>query len=439
MKMSRLEDIIGAIDKTTIACSPPADVVQKYVCFTAEFDEVLDVLQDHWNYRDDISSYNSLDDKFNMCVYPPRNLCKETKLNTEIVKLDMSAVEKVILDKVFGASHERLLDYLTIAELNLNKLRSLFHAIAKHTYPHVTYHVTEYFQRVYMLFLDKVIVWLHSSCALQVGWELPLGLEIHNNEDPDLISELSDDPEVEGTCSKTTELQTLFGYADIVVRSKPLPNVEWDDVRCLFQLKRPFGLLYRRAFPWQVDQLQCELLGLRDLSNSECVCCCLTDLFALVCGWQRHRELDGPLIQFITEPLTNCREYLLILALLLSDKVNFSCLSDCTLANDSVNDNINAETNPASILGKGSADPPAGQSTRKRRGDEMDLKIRKHAREERQFERLSDIKTSTADWYHQIHFPSKYRSYYSLNEDLLCLHNRLCNQSGNTTISQLFL
>jgi hypothetical protein len=64
MKMFKLDDIIGAIEKTPIACSPPADVVQKYFVVNA----ALDDLRDEENYRDDISSYNSVDDKFDMCV-----------------------------------------------------------------------------------------------------------------------------------------------------------------------------------------------------------------------------------------------------------------------------------------------------------------------------------------------------------------------------------
>jgi hypothetical protein len=68
MKMFKLDDIIGAIDKTPIACSPPADVVEKYSVVSEKFDAALDDLRDEENYRDDISSYNSVDDKFDMCV-----------------------------------------------------------------------------------------------------------------------------------------------------------------------------------------------------------------------------------------------------------------------------------------------------------------------------------------------------------------------------------
>jgi hypothetical protein len=461
MKMFKLDDIIGAIDKTPIACSPPADVVEKYSVVSEKFDAALDDLRDEENYRDDISSYNSVDDKFDMCVYPPRNLCKETKLDTEIVKLDMSAVEKRVLDAVFGADKQRLLDYLTLAESSLNKLRSMFHAIAKQYRPTLSYHVTGYFQRVYMLFLDKVIDWLRSSCDLQVGWELPLGMEIHNNEDPDLISEVSDVPgssyddvssdsvdespkakrgghcersdnAVETTCDKKTRPRTLIGHADIVVRDKSvLPEDTLNNVRCLFQLKRPFGLLYRREFPWQVDQLQCELLGLRDSSNSECVGSCLTDLFVLVCGWQRLSKSDAPLSQCITEPLTSSREYLLMLALFLSNKVDFSCLRDCVLTSDSVDVSMNAETNPASILGKRSADHLTGNANRKRRGDEMDRTVRKYARVKKEYGRTFHIKSTTAQWYHEIHFKPEYRRYRSLTSDNLRWHNRLCAKSGN--------
>jgi hypothetical protein len=473
MDISTLEDIIGAIDKTTIGACPPSFLVDNYCNIHTGFLYELHRLRNEGlDFADDISSQCSFGDKFSMCVYPPRNLCGDSKLMTEIVALDMSLVERCVLADVFGSSVERLQEYLKIAEVNLNKLRSMFHVFVNQACSRVRFHVTKWFQRVYMLFLDEIINCLRSNCCLQVGWEVPLGVEICNDKDSDLISELSGDVDsdvsselsedevpksvgkvltangeaIEGLEAyggkyleakavqtinkveraynekdKRTEIVTLHGYADIVVRDKSrLESNPLDSIKCLFQLKRPFGFLFHRAFPWQVDQLQCQLLGLRDASEDECVCCCLTDIFALVCGWQNLNAPDIPAVQYISQPLTKSREYALMLALLISDKADFSRLNSCVSTEES-------NSGTASVLGKRSVEGSLDGSPRhkrERRGDRVDQVQRKYCRTKYQYGLTSQIKAATGKWYDEIHAGSDSDDEYSpLTYNNLCLHD----------------
>jgi hypothetical protein len=366
----------------------------------------------------------------------------------------------------------------------------MFHAFVNQACSRVRFHVTKWFQRVYMLFLDVVINCLRSNCCLQVGWEVPLGVEICNDKDSDLISELSGDVDsdvsselseyevqksvgkirttdgeaIEGLEAysdneleakavqtinkveraynekdKKTEIVTLHGHADIVVRDKSrLESNPLDSIKCLFQLKRPFGFLFHRAFPWQVDQLQCQLLGLRDASEDECVCCCLTDIFALVCGWQNLSVPDIPALQYITQPLTNSREYALMLALLISDKADFSRLNSCVSAVESHSGTADEE--PASVLGKRSVEGSLDRSPRpkrERRGDRVDQVQRKYCRTKYQYGLTSQIKAATGKWYDEIHAGSDSDDEYSpLTYNNLCLHDKSMTMKTKACDSQ---
>jgi hypothetical protein len=428
MELNHLGKFIDAIDKAGVGPNPPFTVVDKY-CRGGGFDHELDRLRNNNLFLDDISSYNSLDDKFDMCVYPPGNICGENAFESEIIAVDISAVEKLVVSNVFGGSLQTLNEFISFTITVLDKLRSMFYWMAKQKYPAVSYQVTSWFQRVYMLFLDTVISKLGANCDLQAGWELPLEVDICNKLDPELISSLSDcsDFSNDDDCAvnQSKKIVALHGYADIVVRDKERAVLQpLDHVKCLIQLKRPFGLLYRRAFEWQLDQLQCQLLGLRQASDDECVSCLLTDMFAIVCAWQDVGRANAPAKQVIMRPISNSREYLLILALVLSDK---DLLRQCASHIQSPGNN------GASSLGKRSVETTTDMKEqkvkRRRRGGTYDRQVRQFSRKYHEKRQTAEAKASTAQWYHDIHSAAACTQYLTLTEQNLYLHDSLQEKS----------